>query len=50
MYNLLQMINPLQANKFQIQKAIITEAQLLPQRYFRALQAGVCLKIWVRVR
>jgi hypothetical protein len=37
MYNLPQVINAAQANKFQIQKAIIRKAQLLPQRYFRAV-------------
>ena len=37
MYNLPQVINAKQANKFQIQSTIIPKAQLLPQRYFRAL-------------
>lgn len=37
MYNLPHMINAVQANKFPIQKAIIPKAQLLPERYFRAL-------------
>lgn len=37
MYNLPQVINAAQANKFQIQKAIIAEVQLFRERYFRAL-------------
>lgn len=37
MYNLPQVTNAKQANKFQIQKAIIPEVQLLRERYFRAL-------------
>lgn len=36
-YNLPHVTNAKQANKFQIQKAIIPKAQLLPERYFRAL-------------
>jgi hypothetical protein len=45
MYNLPHVVNAVQANKFQIQNAIIPKAQLLPQRYFRALQAGVYLRL-----
>jgi len=37
MYHLPHVTNAVQANKFQIQMAITPEAQLLPQRYFRAL-------------
>jgi hypothetical protein len=37
MYNLPHVTNAAQANKFQIQKAIIPEVQLLPERYFRVL-------------
>ena len=50
MYNLPHIINAVQANKFQIQRAIIPKAQLLPERYFRAMSAGVYLRLGVRVR
>ena len=37
MYNLPHVTNAAHAKKFQIQKEIIPEARLLPERYFRAL-------------
>jgi hypothetical protein len=37
MYHLPHVINAVQTNKFRIHKAIIPEAQMLPERYFCAL-------------
>ena len=44
------MINLLQANKFQIKKAIMSQAQLLPEGYFRALSKAIDLRLRTRVQ